>query len=647
LQGGTQRNLAAVKAQVDYILDRVPGGRVMVHPHSGEAGAIGAALEAMRVVQRRGSSRFVGLDAVIGIEYTTRTDETTRCHFCPNECLRTFIDTRTPDGRTSRYIAGFSCEKGTVESKEAVQELNRKRKQLMAEHPNLVEYEAGLCFRKFYQPAQMPEAGTEISDVKVSRSLFGYGPIRRTNVSRPFVGGSDAAEAHRAQLRIGIPRVLNHYVVGPFLRGYLEALGIPPRSIVFSDESSEALGLAGSKYGSIDPCYPSKVALGHIHNLITLKHRRKPLNFIWFPPITHLPNFISHAVGSNSCPVVAGTPSVTKAAYTKERDVFDEAGIECVCEALNFEIPHLLRDQLFRSWGKRLNISEDENEWACGQAWMAMRLFDEELQRWGLEILTEAEANNKVALLLLARPYHNDQGLNHGILEEFQALGYPILTIRSIPKDPNYLERFFEADLQENLIDDVFDLRDVWPENYSTHSAQKVWAAKFAARHRNLCVVDLSSFKCGHDAPIYGMIDNILAASKTPHLALHDLDANKPGGSIQIRVKTFAYTLGLYEEGLADAAEKLIQLEHAIVEKRAALVARYKDQLDRAIASASQVTQQGLEAAYTAYLEKDRIALGGQDSIVAAVGQCAAEADFPLSRGDRARTKEAARRLSI
>jgi activator of 2-hydroxyglutaryl-CoA dehydratase len=61
LQGGTQRNLAAVKAQVDYIMARVPDAKVVVHPHCGEAGAIGAAMETLRVVKRPGSSRFIGL----------------------------------------------------------------------------------------------------------------------------------------------------------------------------------------------------------------------------------------------------------------------------------------------------------------------------------------------------------------------------------------------------------------------------------------------------------------------------------------------------------------------------------------------------------------------------------------------------------
>ncbi len=71
LQGGTQHNIAALKAQVDYIEERVPGAEIHVHPHTGEAGAIGAAREALRVIARRGYSTFVGLDAAIHIEYTS------------------------------------------------------------------------------------------------------------------------------------------------------------------------------------------------------------------------------------------------------------------------------------------------------------------------------------------------------------------------------------------------------------------------------------------------------------------------------------------------------------------------------------------------------------------------------------------------
>ena len=36
---------------------------------------------------------------------------------------------------------------------------------------------------------------------------------------------------------------------------------------------------------------------------------------------------------------------------------------------------------------------------------------------------------------------------------------------------------------------------------------------------------------------------------------LHDLDANKPGGSILIRVRTYIHKLKLVEEELADRAQ--------------------------------------------------------------------------------------------
>lgn len=47
LQGGTQKNLAAVKAQVDFIKGRVPDATVIVHKYADIRGAIGAALEVM------------------------------------------------------------------------------------------------------------------------------------------------------------------------------------------------------------------------------------------------------------------------------------------------------------------------------------------------------------------------------------------------------------------------------------------------------------------------------------------------------------------------------------------------------------------------------------------------------------------------
>ncbi len=108
LQGGTQHNLAAVKAEVDFIRSNFRGAglepEIIVHEHCGESGAIGAAVEARAPVHERPSHPFIGLDAVRRSRYRTTRNEATRCNFCKNNCLRTFIDIKM-----GRRLAVASC----------------------------------------------------------------------------------------------------------------------------------------------------------------------------------------------------------------------------------------------------------------------------------------------------------------------------------------------------------------------------------------------------------------------------------------------------------------------------------------------------------------------------------------------------------
>ncbi len=640
LQGGAQYNQAAVKAQRDYIRERVPDAEIFVHPHPGEAGALGAALEAMRVVERRGDSTFIGVDDTIGLEYTTRNDDGTTCHFCPNHCSRTFIDTKAASGRTSRYIAGFSCEQGTVESEEALVALTRERKRLKKQFPNLVDYEAKLAFRSFFEPEPLPEQGTLIDDVQVGKSLLGR--VRRKPIVRPMERSSEKQASRRRGLRIGIPRVLNMYSTAPLWRTYFESLGVEGRNVVFSEYTNDEMWAEGSKYGSIDPCFPAKVTQAHVHNLLFRKHAKEKLDYVFFPCITHLPTFVEGVIESASCPIVAGAPKVTEAAFTKEIDYFERAGVEYVSPAVTLVERHYFKHQMFEAWGERLGITRHESDFACEQGFAALQRFDDEMQRRGLDILEQIEQDNDVAILLLGRPYHNDPGLNHAVLEEFQALGFPILSIRSIPKDPAWLRRFFEEDLQRGLIGSPLETADVWPENYSTNSVQKVWAAKFAARHPHVVVLDLSSFKCGHDAPTYGMIDSIISSSTTPYSALHDIDANKPRGSMQIRVKTYAYTLGLHKEGLADVAARRSDLEKRVEAKRRELLQQRRVAADqrRRRDRVARRERRVMDAAYAEYLAEDpvlrlvdaRPSVGSHCGSNEAAGGCNAEAPAPEPR---------------
>ena len=559
LQGGTQYNQAALKAQVDYIKKRVPNAEVFVHPHAGEAGAIGAAMETLQVIQKKRST-FIGLDAAINLTYQTKTNQQTQCNFCKNHCNRTFIDTKTSDGRTARYISGFACEKGTVESVDALRLLQKKWKTRSKETPNLLQEAVKTLFRSLYKPITLPKADTMIDDVEVRLGFLGR--IKHKQIRRGFQRSSTESANYRKTLRIGIPRILAIWNTAPFWRAYFESLNLSPRNIIFSDLTSEENFQEGAKYGSVDPCFPAKVAQSHIHNLLFHKHQTHPLNVIFFPCITHIKIPLINMVDSASCPIVAGMPDVLKAAFTKENDFFAERNILYLKPAVTMTEPNLLKRQLFRAFGKVLQCTEDESDFAVEQAWKALQFVKNKMQEKGRILLEQVYFKDRLAILMIGRPYHLDPGINHEILDKFQELGYPILSELSLPKDPNWWKQFFQKE------EAIFDINDVWPENFSANSSMKVWAAKCSVRHPNIAVVDLSSFKCGHDSPTYGIIQDIIAHSNTPYVAFHDIDANNPGGSIKIRVKTFAYTLSRFAENIALQRKKREQLSLVIKRKR-------------------------------------------------------------------------------
>jgi predicted nucleotide-binding protein (sugar kinase/HSP70/actin superfamily) len=486
-----------------------------------------------------------------------------------------------------------------------------ERKAIAKQFPNLVEYEGKRAFLHFHSPRPLPAAGTPIEDIRVEKGIF---RTRRQRYTRRFERSSAEQATQRQSIRIGMPRVLNMYSTAPWFRTYFETLGVPKANIVFSDPTSDELWTEGGKYGSVDPCFPSKVVQAHIHNLLFHHHlpeKNRPLRYIFFPVLTHVASFVADTMDNASCPIVAGTPNVIRAAFTKETDFFATRGIEYCDPALSFAEPNLLKERMFSFWGARLGVTRDESDFACEQGWAALSAFTADLEEKGRAILDTVVDEDRIAILVLSRPYHSDPGLNHGIPEEFQILGYPILSVRSIPKDRAYLDSYFREELERGVIKSPLQLSHVWPENYSANSAQKVWAANFAAHHPNVAVLDLSSFKCGHDAPTYGLIDSIVQTSKTPTAMLHDIDANKPGGSIKIRVKTYAHSLRLQEERLEDVSRKKRELAVALDRKRLELLEEKEERdgaLGRELAQAMAELRERVRA-YDVALEEESTAI--------------------------------------
>jgi predicted CoA-substrate-specific enzyme activase len=151
LQGGTHKNLAVIKAQLDFIRSKVPDAQVVVHPYPGEAGAIGAALCAFSEDECGRPTRFRGFDTIASLAYRSTSNENTVCRWCPVNCKRAFIDLQVPDGKGrtwskvplsegwERVISGNSCSKGLLEDVNEMRAVKARLEKVKHAYPNAAE----------------------------------------------------------------------------------------------------------------------------------------------------------------------------------------------------------------------------------------------------------------------------------------------------------------------------------------------------------------------------------------------------------------------------------------------------------------------------------------------------------------------------
>ncbi len=686
LQGGTQNNLAVVKAEVDFIRSsfRANGKEpeIIVHEHCGESGAIGAAQEALRLWRRGKQTTFIGLEAVRNIRYHTTRNEDTRCYFCKNNCLRTFIDvnvsgeTATPPAEgapvaedraaTPQEVAtavanlpnanlpsieqiqanllveshgscsthaddhgggcgcGSSskstfrakaepliqilaapgatkpvealkptaefqprktkvplcvfeqrliiatCEKGGFEDLDEMKGIKSDIEKIKAAHPNFVDIAAREVFRH-REVANVADQAPSTKGIFVSKA----------------VKERAALMERRKEFRVGIPRLLNTYTYAPLFNAYFASLGMLSENIVYSDYTTPDLYRAGASRGAVDPCYPSKIGIAHVYNLLAVKHSKKPLHAIWFPMYDVLHTHLVNLTGSNACPTVTATPNAVKAAFTKESDLFAENGLVYLDPILNLQDKRICSDQMYKAWAPLLGLSREESDRALDAGFRALADYEDDIRRQARATLDQLEREDRIGIVMLGRVYHHDPGLNHEIMEEFQKLGYPVFSQSTLPTDEDLLQRLFGDEVRAGLITHPLDISDVWKNRYSTSTNHKVWAAKFTARHPNLVALEVSSFKCGHDAPIYGVIEGIIEQSGTPYFSFKDLDENKPTGSIRIRVETIDYFLRRYRDDITvERRQKEEKIKERLAELEQSLRSRSRTQNEPELAMA-------------------------------------------------------------
>ena len=308
----------------------------------------------------------------------------------------------------------------------------------------MVTYEARRAFQSWFTPAPMPEPGAPIEDVKVSAQLLGLGEAREAHARLPALDarrGRETQDATASACRAS----------STCTRRARSSARTSKRSGSTSATSSSATrrprrcSRRAASTAPSTPAIPSKVVQAHIHHFLFDVHPRAPARRDLLPDPharaelprrlgrqRRVPDRRRHA-GRDESRVHEGGRLLRHAQHRVPRSGAELRGAV------------RMKQTLFETWGERLGVTEDESDFAVEQGLCALAEHDRDVQHKGRAILDEIEAENRVAILMIGRPYHLDPGLHHGIPDEFQVLGYPILSMRSIPKDPAWLARYFDG----------------------------------------------------------------------------------------------------------------------------------------------------------------------------------------------------------
>ena len=357
---------------------------------------------------------------------------------------------------------------------------------------------------------------------------------------------ASAPSESRAGLRVGIPKALNVWSTHQFWIGFLTTLGIAPRHITFSSDTSEEQARMYAKgRGTVDCCYPVKAISGHYGELLALDGKRK-LDILLSPMIASLPSYLGDAaVDSLTCPRVMAAAENIRAGFTKESDAFAERGIRYASPYVSLGEPALVPRQLHHALEPVLpGLTLDETQSAVDAGFEALDSFYRPARERSRAILEDCAREGRPCIMVLARPYHMDPGIGHEIEVDLQAGGYPILWAQYLPTDDDLLQWAFGREVSAGDIRSPLDISDVWPSSYSANTNEILWGAKLAARLPwVVCAIRLSSYECGMDQPTYSPVQAVIESSGTLFFSFQDLDSTKPAGSVKIRVETISHYL--------------------------------------------------------------------------------------------------------
>ncbi len=459
-QGGTAFNKAVWAA-----FEQVVKKPIMVPDHHEVTGALGAAAIAAEHVKIKAAqtgkllkSSFRGFESLAHIEYSV---ESFTCEHCPNNCEIKKV--QLPRAEPLYY--GSRCDR-----------YNIKKSTQKTEELGAFEYRR----KKMLACAGLTDKQKSSSTSKTS---------------------------------IGIPMALLYWDLLPLFVRFFKSLGF---EIVLSGWTNKTMIRSGVESVTAQPCFPVKVAYGHITELL-----KKKVDYIFLPSVVSTMACFTRNQHNQLCPYVQSLPYQAETAFAGKL-----GKTKILNEPLRLGEGGKLLTKSFVSLGAKLGLLPSVVSTAVEEALSAQADFQNALKEKGRQILDSIGPDEKL-FVLVSRPYNGcDEGVNLRLPKKLAELG-----ARVIPMDMLDFDRARITD--EKLHSEI----------YWTYGQKILRAAEIIKNDPRLYAIYMSNFSCGPDSFLMTFFKDIMG--KKPSLQL-ELDEHSADAGVITRLEAFLESLKNY-----------------------------------------------------------------------------------------------------
>ncbi len=317
---------------------------------------------------------------------------------------------------------------------------------------------------------------------------------------------------------IGIPRVLNMFEEYPFWHTLFTQCGI--KTVLSAPSVIDGYESCARMVMSDNICFPAKLVHSHIEDLI-----EKNVDRIFLPFVIHEKN--TKDQNSYNCPVVTGYSAVVKSVQ--------QSTVPVDSPAISFKSRKLLLRQC-TEYLSTFGVKENTVKSAFVKAENELEKYMDSLVEYDEKILSKAQSENRLAVLLAGRPYHTDPLIQHDVSEMIADLGIDVITDDIVRR-------------QDATSDGVnFIAQWAYPNRILKAAG---WCA---TQGHNVQFVQMTSFGCGPDAFLTDEVRDLLFRYGKP-LTLLKLDDISNVGSMKLRVRSLVESLRIRNGEFKDVTE--------------------------------------------------------------------------------------------